>query len=69
MTQDDEKEHRLLEEAAAKVDQAVQRYLNIPKAPVEHMFDYMYAGLPEHLAEQRAALLAEWQARRARLAG
>ncbi|HLT90929.1 MAG TPA: pyruvate dehydrogenase (acetyl-transferring) E1 component subunit alpha [Woeseiaceae bacterium] len=50
---DDEKEHRLLEEAAAKVDQAVQRYLNIPKAPVEHMFDYMYAELPLALEEQR----------------
>ena len=58
---DEEKEQRLLEEAAGKVDQAVQRYLNTPKAPVEGMFDYMYRDLPEFLEEQRddAASYAE----------
>jgi pyruvate dehydrogenase E1 component alpha subunit len=49
----DDKEKELLEQAAEKVDQAVQRYLNTPKAPVESMFDYMYAELPEFLEEQR----------------
>jgi pyruvate dehydrogenase E1 component alpha subunit len=49
----DDKERELLEQAAEKVDQAVQRYLNTPKAPVESMFDYMYAELPEFLEEQR----------------
>jgi pyruvate dehydrogenase E1 component alpha subunit len=43
----------LLEQAAEKVDQAVQKYLNTPKAPIEAMFDYMYAELPEFLVEQR----------------
>jgi hypothetical protein len=31
----------------------VQKYLNTAKAPVESMFDYMYAELPEFLEEQR----------------
>ena len=50
---DDRKEEALLEEAAGKVDIAVQKYLNTPKAPIESMFDYMYAELPEFLEEQR----------------
>jgi pyruvate dehydrogenase E1 component alpha subunit len=50
---DADKEKALLEQAAEKVDQAVQQYLNIPKAPVESIFDYMYAELPESLEEQR----------------
>ena len=49
----DDKERELLEQAAEKVDQAVQEYLNTPKAPVESMFDYMYEELPESLEEQR----------------
>lgn len=51
---DENKEASLLEEAAAKVDSAVQQYLNTPKAPVECMFDSMYRDLPEFLEEQRA---------------
>lgn len=50
---DDAKEKALLQECAAKVDDAVQIYLNTPKAPVESMFDYMYEELPEFLEEQR----------------
>jgi 2-oxoisovalerate dehydrogenase E1 component alpha subunit len=50
---DDDKEQALLEEAAEKVDAAVQIYLNTPKAPIESMFDYMYQDLPEFLEEQR----------------
>jgi pyruvate dehydrogenase E1 component alpha subunit len=50
---DDAQEQQLLDEAAAKVDQAVQRYLNTPKMPVEDIFDYMYAELPVALEEQR----------------
>jgi pyruvate dehydrogenase E1 component alpha subunit len=49
----DDKEKDLLEQAVEKVDQAVQQYLNTPKAPVESIFDYMYAELPEFLEEQR----------------
>ncbi|RLA33433.1 MAG: pyruvate dehydrogenase (acetyl-transferring) E1 component subunit alpha, partial [Gammaproteobacteria bacterium] len=36
-----------------KVDEAVEKYLNTPKPPIESMFDYMYADLPEFLEEQR----------------
>lgn len=50
---DERKEAALLEEAAAKVDGAVQLYLNTAKAPAEAMFDYMYRDLPEFLEEQR----------------
>lgn len=50
---DEEKEQALLQEAAAKVDAAVQAYLNTPKQPIESMFDYMYKELPEFLEEQR----------------
>lgn len=50
---DEASEKALLEEAAEKVDQAVQKYLNTPKAPVESIFDDMYAELPESLEEQR----------------
>lgn len=50
---DDEKEQALLDECASNVDQAVQSYLNTPKAPVESMFDHMYEELPEFLEEQR----------------
>jgi pyruvate dehydrogenase E1 component alpha subunit len=49
----EEKEAELLEQAAIKVDAAVQKYLNTAKAPVESMFDYMYAEVPELLEEQR----------------
>ncbi len=51
---DDKKEEALLEDAANKVDIAVQKYLNTPKQPVESMFDFMYEELPESLEEQRA---------------
>jgi pyruvate dehydrogenase E1 component alpha subunit len=50
---DEAREQALLEEAADKVDIAVQRYLNTPKPPVESMFDYMYGELPLFLEEQR----------------
>ena len=50
---DKDKEKALLEDAADKVDIAVQKYLNTPKPPVESMFDYMYAELTEFLEEQR----------------
>ncbi|MDH5502300.1 MAG: pyruvate dehydrogenase (acetyl-transferring) E1 component subunit alpha [Gammaproteobacteria bacterium] len=50
---DEKKEQALLAEAATKVDNAVQSYLNTPKQPIEAMFDYMYKELPEFLEEQR----------------
>jgi len=50
---DEDTEKALLEDAADKVDIAVQKYLNTPKPAVESMFDYMYEELPEFLEEQR----------------
>lgn len=51
---DETREAALREDAAAKVDAAVQVYLNTPKAPIESMFDDMYEKLPDFLKEQRA---------------
>ena len=50
---DDKKEQKLLDQAAEKVDEAVQQYMNTPKPPPEAMFDYLYEELPEALEEQR----------------
>lgn len=50
---DEDKESALLEDAANKVDIAVQKYLNTPRQPVGAMFDYMYEKLPAFLEEQR----------------
>jgi 2-oxoisovalerate dehydrogenase E1 component alpha subunit len=50
---DERQEKALLESAAEKVDQAVKTYLDTPKYPIEHIFDYMYAELPETYEEQR----------------
>jgi pyruvate dehydrogenase E1 component alpha subunit len=50
---DDKKEQALLDQAAEKVDAAVQQYMNTPKPPPEDMFDYLHEELPEFLEEQR----------------
>lgn len=50
---DENKEAVLLDECAKRVEQSVEKYLGTPKAPPEHMFDYMYETLPEALEEQR----------------
>ena len=47
------KEAALLEDAAAKVDSAVEEYLNTPKPSIESMFDHMYAEWPDLMEEQR----------------
>ena len=50
---DKKKETELLNDAAAKVDAAVEKYLHTPKPDIESMFDHMYAQWPEQLEEQR----------------
>ena len=50
---DDDQEAALLEDCAKRVEVAVETYLGTPKAPPEHMFDYMYETLPEVMDEQR----------------
>jgi pyruvate dehydrogenase E1 component alpha subunit len=49
----DEQEQALLAECAGKVDAEVKAYTDTPPAPPQSMFDYMYAALPDALAEQR----------------
>lgn len=47
-----------IEECTKKVDEEINAYLNTPVQPVEAMFDYLYAELPEDLRGQRAEALA-----------
>ena len=54
---DKEQEDSLLADCNKRVDEATEQYLEIePQAP-ESMFDYLYADLPDALADQRASLL------------
>jgi 2-oxoisovalerate dehydrogenase E1 component alpha subunit len=46
-------EDALKAECTAQVEEAVKNYLDTPVQPVESIFDYMYAELPEAMAEQR----------------
>ena len=48
-------ERALLEECAAQVDAAVNEYLNSARPSTDAMFDSLFAELPHHLREQRAA--------------
>ena len=54
---DEEQEAALLDECAAKVEEAVQAYLGTAVQPVTSMFDHMYAKLPEVMEEQRDTAL------------
>ncbi len=51
-------EDALLEECAAKVDEAVKTYLAAGKPPVASMFDHMFENLPDSLQAQRDAAVA-----------
>jgi pyruvate dehydrogenase E1 component alpha subunit len=48
-------EQALLEQCAAQVDAAVAEYLKCPNPSTDAMFDHLFAELPQHLREQRAA--------------
>lgn len=50
----DEQDETLKTELAEEVETAVTAYLNDSKQPASAMFDYMFAEIPEDLAEQRA---------------
>lgn len=50
---DEEKELRLLEEAAKHVEEEVAAYQAVGKPPVESMFEYMFADMPAELEAQR----------------
>lgn len=50
---DEARECALLQACATEVDAAVEQYLRSPKPSTDAMFDYLFADLPAHLAEQR----------------
>jgi 2-oxoisovalerate dehydrogenase E1 component alpha subunit len=51
----DAKEKSLLQDCARQVDAAVNEYLRSVKPSTDAMFDHLFAVLPPHLDEQRAA--------------
>lgn len=52
----EEQEQALQVECAAEVDAAVKEYLSVAPQPLESMFDYLYAKLPDIYTEQRDML-------------
>ena len=56
-------ENLLQEQALAEVEIAVDEYLNTPAQPPETMFDYLYATLPDTLAQQRQSVIASVKAK------
>lgn len=52
-------EEHLLETITAEIDQAVAAYLATARQPAASMFDFLFAKLPDALANQRAQALAE----------
>ncbi len=52
-------EEHLLETTTAEIDEAVTAYLATPRQSVASMFDFLFATLPDSLADQRAQALAE----------
>src|SRR5690606_23291086 len=55
----EEQEKAWVEECGRQVDVEINAYLETPVQPVEAMFDYLYADMPEDLRAQRAAALAQ----------
>jgi pyruvate dehydrogenase E1 component alpha subunit len=48
-------------ELLAQISREVDHYLSLPPANPADMFDYLYAQLPEDLAQQKAAFLHKYQ--------
>lgn len=53
---DDQQEESLLADCANEVEAAVKAYLAMPPQPLESMFDYLYAKLPQAYVAQRDML-------------
>ncbi|MHB1946604.1 MAG: pyruvate dehydrogenase (acetyl-transferring) E1 component subunit alpha [Gammaproteobacteria bacterium] len=51
-------EEKLQAECIAEVEKIVAEYLNTPPAPIESMFDYLYAELPGIYASQRDQIVS-----------
>lgn len=56
---DSKREEALLADCAEQVQKEVDVYLNSKPQPVESIFDYHYAELPDYLIEQRAIAMEE----------
>lgn len=56
---DEAKEKALIETLTNEVNEASERFQNIPPQPPEAIFDYLYATLPSALEAQREALKSE----------
>lgn len=54
---DEKKEKACQEKSAAKVEEAVQEYLNTPPAPLECIIDYLYEELPAAYQDQREKIV------------
>lgn len=52
-------EEQLVIRTASEVEKAVSEYINQKPQPVESIFDYHYATLPDYLIEQRAIAIEE----------
>jgi 2-oxoisovalerate dehydrogenase E1 component alpha subunit len=52
---DADKEEKLHQECVVQVEEAVNQYFATPKQSTDSMFDHLFAALPAHLLEQRAA--------------
>lgn len=50
-------EENLLKSCHDEIEKEVEIYLNTPAQPVESLFDYLYAVLPDSLEPQRSSLL------------
>jgi pyruvate dehydrogenase E1 component alpha subunit len=56
---DAQAEEALLKDCDERIDKALEEYQATSPQPVEVLFDYLYAELPEALVEQRQQLLKE----------
>jgi 2-oxoisovalerate dehydrogenase E1 component alpha subunit len=56
---DEAQEKAWIEECGKRVDVEINAYLETPVQPVEAMFDYLYAELPEDLRAQREFAIAQ----------
>lgn len=54
---DSQQEEQLQTECLAEVEKVVAEFLSLPPAPIESIFDYLYAKLPYIYAEQRDQLI------------
>jgi len=57
---DDSKEKELLEKAKQQVEEATKKYESTTKPNVDEIFDFLYAKLPYHIAQQKEEWKTFW---------